>query len=166
MPNDTELTLTEVTLSSRAGALQSGYHISSEHKDGTTFTLVRLHRESAAEDAPTLVLKAYYNQRIKLEELNLEVRCKALVGGALIEVRSSEPTFAIAPQQVEENRVIAAVGTTVNGVSMDLELHIQPGSLDQLSEDASISLELSKIESPKAPVRKTILQKIQINFPR
>lgn len=167
MANATELTLTAVQLASPLGGLHSGYRISTEHNDGTTFTVVRLLREIAAQDTPSIVLKVHYDQRVKVQELNLDLRCTALADGTQVEVRSTDERFTVPSQPVQGNKVIGAIVGRVEGaLSVDIELHVHDALLGAPVPEAAISLELSTIENPRAPVRKTILQKILLQFPR
>lgn len=165
MPMDTDLTLTGVQLDNPSGALQTGYRISTEHTDGASFSIVHLHREKGAQDSPGIIVKARYSQRIKLDELNLDLRCTALAEGTQIGVRSSTVTELEIPRQsVQGSKVIGAIARQVADLTTNIELYLQPGRLDTQTPDAAVSIEFSTIESPKAPIRKTVLHKIQIRF--
>lgn len=179
MANDTELTLAAVELASLEGGLHTGFSIATQFPrgappNGVQFSVVSVQREEGTQDKPIIVLKADYLQRIKLAELNLDLRCSQLAPGTCVGVQSSDERFEIPHQQLAGDLLVGRTVKKVNGLSIHITLRIECPAPHGPAKAAEISLEFASVDDPqkapsakkmKAPSSKKILQKILIKLP-
>lgn len=151
---------------SSAVSATTGYAIARQlTSDGTAYTVLSATNTQPATDPASLVVGAHYAQTITLAELDLEVRYTDIPQGTELSVEATNSKLAISRQAISGASLIGTQSKKQAAFDADLSLSLWVSDPDQLKATSVVTLSLSSIDgSSGGPVKKTLLQKFQINL--
>lgn len=155
-----------LVITSAAVTALTGYGIATKKtSDDKPFTVLSVASTQDAPDPANLVVASQYTQTVSLAEVDLEVRYTDIPADSQLQVEATESTFAISRQPISGTSLIGSSGKDLEAFSMDLTLNLWVAHPDTLKSKSALTLSLSKIEGGNGgPVKKVLLQKIQINL--
>ncbi|QVM93693.1 hypothetical protein JYG34_12010 [Pseudomonas entomophila] len=145
---------------------QTGYAIARQQtSDGTPYTLLTAANTQAVSDPASLVVSAQYAQIVTFAELDLEVRYTDIPADTQVSVDATNPKLAVSRQDIAGTSLLGKQSKKQEAFEMDLSLNLWVARPEQLKTTSSITLSLSSIDGGSGgPVKKTLLQKVQINL--
>ncbi|MBN2975656.1 hypothetical protein BFW88_14125 [Pseudomonas fluorescens] len=133
--------------------------------DGTAYTVLTATNTQPATDPASLVVEARYAQTISLAELDLEVRYTDIPAGSELSVEAPDSALGISRQAINGTGLVGSQSKKQAAFETSLQLSLWVTNPDQLKATSVVTLSLSSIEgSSGGPVKKTLLQKFQINL--
>lgn len=151
---------------SSAVSATTGYTIDRKlTSDGTAYTVLSATNTQPATDPASLIVGAHYGQTVEFSELDLEVRYTDIPAGTQLLVKASNDKLSIARKAINGNGLQGSQSTDQGPFDMDLTLSLWVISPEQLKSTSAVTLSLSSIDgSSGGPVKKILLQKVQINL--
>lgn len=145
---------------------KTGYAITQEMTtDGTNYTVLTADNTQGVTDPASLVVSAHYGQTITFSELDLEVRYTDIPAGTELSVDSTNSKLGISRQAVSASGLTGTQSKKQAAFEADLSLNLWVPNADQLKATSVVTLSLSSIDAGSGgPVKKTLLQKFQINL--
>jgi hypothetical protein len=177
--DDTQLTLTgiysglKLNMSALSGLVskaatatgQTGYKISRDKTSGgVSFDVVSVAGAENVPEPANFILSVEYSQSEIAGEIDLEVRYADIPSGSELQVESSEPKFSITRQQIHGSSLIGKQGTDLGTLTASLELKLWVVDPAVLKATSRLTMSFSKIEDGSGPVKKILLQKIQVDL--
>ncbi|QJI28372.1 hypothetical protein HKK55_06480 [Pseudomonas sp. ADAK18] len=145
---------------------QTGYAIARQMtSDGTPYAVLTAANTQPATDPASLVVGAHYEQTVTYDELDLEVRYTDIPAGTQVSVEATNSKLAISRQAINGTSLVGTQSENQEAFTMDLSLSLWVTSPDTLKKTSAVTLSLSSIASGSGgPVKKVLLQKVQINL--
>jgi hypothetical protein len=145
---------------------RTGYKISTgETSDGKTYDIIALTSDLDADDPPSLVVGTNYSQTVEIAEVDLEVRYTDIPAGTSLQVVCSEKSLSISKQGISGSSLIGSSAKKLQPLEATIDLNLWITATEAIQPTSALTLNLSKIEGGSGkPVKKTLLDKIQINL--
>ena len=114
---------------------------------------------------PSLVISVYYTQDITVGELDLDVKFTDIPNGTSMQIQCSAPGLSIAKQPISGSSLIGSSSMNQGPFKASIDINLWVINPNAIIKTSSLTMSMSKIESKgQGPVKKVLLEKIQINL--
>jgi len=145
----------------------TGFVVSKEKGSTVPTQVVSLTGNDFTEDSPSVQISALYVQNGTLKELDLDLRWVDLPGGTKIAVESTNPKLTINPRKADGSGNSGVFDKNASEGETSFVIRVWLTDPRAITASSTISMALSSIETPgsgAAPVKKTLLEKIELNL--
>lgn len=143
----------------------TGYTITTKtSSSGLSYDVIDVVTSEVDSDPPALMITIAYGQTGEVPELDLDVKYTQIPANSELSVVSSDPAFDIGRQQISGSASVGIPVFNVSSLEMTSTINLwftQPGALSSAS---TLLVTFSSIETGSGPVKKTVLQQLQINL--
>ncbi len=149
-----------------AATARIGYMITTnETGEGKSYNLVTVDSEAGVSNPPSLVISVYYTQDITVGELDLDVKFTDIPNGTSMQIQCSAPGLSIAKQPISGSSLIGSSSMNQGPFKASIDINLWVINPNAIIKTSSLTMSMSKIESKgQGPVKKVLLEKIQINL--
>lgn len=146
-------------------AAQTGYGIATgTTSTGKVYPVLNVVTQLNPAKLADLTVMVHYAQTVAIAELDLDIRYTDMPEGTEIELDSTVAAFSLPKQAIKGSGLIGPSVPNREPFEMNLALGLWVQAPDKLAKTSHLTLSFSKIEDGNGPVKKVVLEQLQLNL--